>query len=150
MVGFTPQLDVGHSAKSLELHKIWSRRVAEEFWNQGDHEIELGIPVTQLCDRKNNLAKSQDGFLAFMAIPLYDGFGKFLEKFTPKECYGKYSEVCMAQIKNNKAYWLSLIEKGDSGNDEFMQQTEAHVRNIKLSPLPLDSLLNFPEYLQNE
>lgn len=28
--------DLGHAAKNLELHKYWSRRVTEEFWNQGD------------------------------------------------------------------------------------------------------------------
>jgi hypothetical protein len=74
--------DVGHSAKALDLHKIWSRRVTEEFWNQGDLELKHQIPLTQLCDRKNNIAKSQDGFLSFFALPLYEGFGKFLQKYS--------------------------------------------------------------------
>ena len=142
--------DVGHSAKALDLHKIWSRRVTEEFWNQGDHETDLGIPLTQLCDRKNNIAKSQDGFLNFLAIPLFEGFGKFLHKYISQDCFEKYSSVCLVQLKKNKEYWVSAISRGDSGNSDFIAETEANVRNIKLSPLPLDSLLNFPEYLHNE
>lgn len=44
--------DVGHGAKSLDLHKIWSRRIIEEFYLQGDQENKHGIGVTPLCDRK--------------------------------------------------------------------------------------------------
>lgn len=145
-----PKEDVGHSAKEISLHKIWSRRVTEEFWNQGDNEIELGIPITQLCDRKNNIAKSQEGFLNFMAVPLFEGFAKFLSAYIGQECFDKYNQVCVQQLKKNKEYWHLQIEKGDQGNDEFLEETEPFVKNIKLSPLPLDSLLNFPDYLQKE
>lgn len=124
--------------------------MTEEFWNQGDHEIELGIPVTQLCDRKNNLSKSQDGFIGFLAKPLFDGFGKFLVKFVSQECFDNYNSVCIQQLIKNKEYWMAQIQKGDQGNEEFMEETEHNVRNIKLSPLSLDSLLNLPDLLLNQ
>lgn len=31
-------VDVGHGAKELKLHKQWSRRIIEEFFLQGDLE----------------------------------------------------------------------------------------------------------------
>lgn len=32
------KLDVGHGAKEIKLHKLWSRRIIEEFFLQGDLE----------------------------------------------------------------------------------------------------------------
>lgn len=43
--------DVGHSAKSSELHAKWSERVCEEFFNQGDLEKKHKLPVSMFCDR---------------------------------------------------------------------------------------------------
>lgn len=106
--------------------------------------------MTQLCDRKNSIAKSQDGFLGFLAKPLFEGFGKFLNKYVDPECYKKYNEVCLGQLFKNKEYWGQQIEKGDQGNEEFLDETEQYVRNIKLPPSMIKSLLNFPEFLQKE
>ena len=106
--------------------------------------------MTQLCDRKNNIAKSQDGFIGFMALPLFEGFGKFLQTNISTECYDKFNQVCVQQLKKNKEYWQLQIEKGEKGNEEFIEETTNFVKNIKLSALPLESLLNFPDYLQKE
>ena len=137
--------DVGHSSKALEFHKIWSRKVTEEFWNQGDHEAELGIPVTQLCERKINIAKNQEGFLNFVAMPLFDNFGAFLQKYISQECFDKYNQVCVQQLKKNKEYWLSQSEKGEKGNDEFMLETEPWIKNFKHTSIPVETLMNLPK-----
>ena len=50
-------IDIGHSAKSLELHRIWSRRITEEFWIQGDKEKKYSLPFNPLTDRNINLGK---------------------------------------------------------------------------------------------
>lgn len=50
-------LDIGHSAKCLELHRIWSRRITEEFWIQGDKEKKYSLPFNPLTDRNINLGK---------------------------------------------------------------------------------------------
>ena len=141
--------DVGHSSKALDLHKIWSRRVTEEFWNQGDHEAKLGIPVTQLCERKINIAKSQDGFLGFMALPLFEHFGKFLLKYISQECFDKYHSVCTCQLKKNKEYWQSMIEKGDAGNKQFLHETEHSLKMSVICPLPVESVLNFADHAKD-
>ena len=50
-------IDIGHGAKGLELHKKWSRRIIEEFFNQGDLELKHNMPISPLCDRKGDVAK---------------------------------------------------------------------------------------------
>ena len=79
--GINPPLDVSHGAKDLALHKRWSRRVVEEFFYQGDKEIEFNIPVTPLCDRKCNIAKAQHGFLNFIVLPLFEAIDSRFFKY---------------------------------------------------------------------
>lgn len=110
----------------------------------------MGIPITQLCDRKNNIAKSQDGFIEFLVKPLFEGFGKFLTKSVNPELAKKYHEVCLGQLAKNKEYWEQMIKLGDQGSLDFLTETEPYVRNIKLPPSMIESLLNFPEFLERE
>ena len=43
--------DVAHPTKAWDLHKEWTARCMEEFFNQGDREKEMGLDVSPLCDR---------------------------------------------------------------------------------------------------
>lgn len=71
--------DLGHSAKSFPLHLKWTERINEEFFLQGDEERKRGIAVTPFYDRtKQNIPKSQVGFLDFIVIPMYTAWSKFL------------------------------------------------------------------------
>lgn len=64
--------DIGHSAKPWSIHEAWSMRVVQEFHAQGDREIQLGLPVSPLCDRTDfKLGKSQAGFLQFVCLPTF-------------------------------------------------------------------------------
>jgi len=50
--------DIGHAAKALDLHEKWTVLVCEEFFQQGDLEKKLGLPVSMYCDRETtNIAK---------------------------------------------------------------------------------------------
>jgi hypothetical protein len=44
--------DIGHAAKSIDLHERWTLLVCEEFFQQGDMEKKLGLPVSMYCDRE--------------------------------------------------------------------------------------------------
>ena len=44
--------DIGHAAKALDLHEKWTVLVCEEFFQQGDLEKKLGLPVSMYCDRE--------------------------------------------------------------------------------------------------
>ena len=73
--------DVGHGAKGLTLHKMWSRRIIEEFYHQGDMEKEKNIPITPNCDRTSNVSKSQEGFLKYIVSPLFEAFHDILKLY---------------------------------------------------------------------
>ena len=71
--------DIGHAAKTKNLHEKWSAKVCEEFFNQGDEEKKLGLPVSMNFDRETTeIAKSQAGFLQNLVIPLWESANAYL------------------------------------------------------------------------
>mmetsp|Transcript_76954 Transcript_76954/g.220401 ORF Transcript_76954/g.220401 Transcript_76954/m.220401 type:complete len:1104 (+) Transcript_76954:52-3363(+) len=63
--------DVSNPLKPFKMCKLWAWRVLDEFFDQGDEEKRLGIPVGFLNDReKVNKPGSQHGFINFMVAPL--------------------------------------------------------------------------------
>uniref|UniRef100_A0A6Q2YM24 Phosphodiesterase n=1 Tax=Esox lucius TaxID=8010 RepID=A0A6Q2YM24_ESOLU len=64
--------DISHPAKAWKLHYRWTQALMEEFFRQGDKEIELGLPFSPLCDRKATMiAQSQIGFIDFIVEPTF-------------------------------------------------------------------------------
>eukprot|EP00899_Mesostigma_viride_P000715 jgi/Mesvir1/10644/Mv13740-RA.1 len=67
--------DIGHSAKKLAIHKVWTHAITQEFYLQGDKEKAAGFKVSPFMDREHDdLAKSQLGFFSFIAHPLVDSW----------------------------------------------------------------------------
>ena len=65
--------DVSNPAKSFICYKKWVDLVFGEFFNQGDEEKKLGLPVTILCDRETtSKSKSQMGFINFVVKPTFE------------------------------------------------------------------------------
>ncbi|CAG9317430.1 unnamed protein product [Blepharisma stoltei] len=91
--------DIGHAAKSRELHERWSLLVIEEFFNQGDIEKLKNQPISMYCDRETtDVAKSQAGFLKNIVMPLYEAFNQFLQS-------SYIDSNCMDQLKINMRSW---------------------------------------------
>ncbi|KAK5609294.1 Calcium/calmodulin-dependent 3',5'-cyclic nucleotide phosphodiesterase 1A [Crenichthys baileyi] len=64
--------DISHPAKAWPLHYHWTHSLMEEFFRQGDKEVELGLPFSPLCDRKATMiAQSQIGFIDFIVEPTF-------------------------------------------------------------------------------
>ncbi|EGR34747.1 hypothetical protein IMG5_002800 [Ichthyophthirius multifiliis] len=73
--------DVSNPFKPWEISILWTEKVLNEFWCQGDQEKELNLPVSYLCDRyTTNTAKCQIGFIDFVVFPLYSSIKLFLPK----------------------------------------------------------------------
>jgi hypothetical protein len=54
--------DINAQTRSWEIALIWGQKISLEFFQQGDKERELGIPISNLCDRYTvNVGLSQIG-----------------------------------------------------------------------------------------
>ena len=82
-----------------------AKLVLEEFFEQGDKEKELGLPVSPMFDRDTtSLPKSQVGFIEFIVGPLYSAMLKVFPAM--KECGENL-------VQNRRIFadrWLQEIE----------------------------------------
>ncbi|XP_048339348.1 cGMP-inhibited 3',5'-cyclic phosphodiesterase B isoform X2 [Sphaerodactylus townsendi] len=71
--------DINGPAKARDLHLKWTEGIVNEFYEQGDEEASLGLPVSPFMDRHNpQLAKLQESFITHIVGPLcnsYDSAG---------------------------------------------------------------------------
>ena len=102
--------DIGHAAKTWELHERWSLRIVEEFFKQGDAEKSKGLPVSMYCDRattdisKVHPTQSQKGFLDNIAFPLFSSLSDLLQS-------DDIHTDCVQQIENNAVHWTRRQKK---------------------------------------
>ncbi|ESO83445.1 hypothetical protein LOTGIDRAFT_133480, partial [Lottia gigantea] len=63
--------DINGPSKARDLHFEWTRRIAEEFYEQGDEEQSRGMPISPYMDRTcPQLAKLQETFINHLVAPL--------------------------------------------------------------------------------
>jgi len=88
--------DVSTPAREFEVCHQWTYLLFEEFFEQGDLELEKGLPISMLCDRTTtNVAKSQDGFINFITLPLFNNLGHIMPIL----------HADIKHIKKNAAAW---------------------------------------------
>ncbi|XP_050707424.1 cGMP-inhibited 3',5'-cyclic phosphodiesterase 3A-like, partial [Eriocheir sinensis] len=69
--------DINGPCKALDIHTQWTKRIAEEFYEQGDEESSLGLPVSPYMDRKcPQLSKLQESFINHLVAPLCNAYGE--------------------------------------------------------------------------
>ena len=65
--------DIGNVTKGKGICLNWTERVVMEFFEQGDAEKALGLPVTPMMDRtRASVPKQQIGFYNFVVKPMYE------------------------------------------------------------------------------
>uniref|UniRef100_A0A8C8DDG9 Phosphodiesterase n=1 Tax=Oryzias sinensis TaxID=183150 RepID=A0A8C8DDG9_9TELE len=71
--------DINGPAKVRDLHLKWTEGIVNEFYEQGDEETKLGLPISPFMDRSSpQLAKLQESFITHIVGPLcnsYDAAG---------------------------------------------------------------------------
>jgi len=97
--------DIAHGAKTLRLHKAWTKKIVNEFFKQGDFEREKGLPVSPLCDRRNVVVStSQLGFLKVLVLPLYEAWQEFVEQNEDEES-SSAMKLTLENIYENIDFW---------------------------------------------
>jgi hypothetical protein len=120
--------DISNPCKPWEVCREWAFVCLEEFFNQGDREKELGIPVQMLNDRNRvNRPWSQIGFLEFMIVPLNVGLVKLFPSLF------ELSENLQANIHGWHNMW---IEETRPAEDEA-EKVAARIQKVSnlLNPL---------------
>ncbi|XP_044126417.1 cGMP-inhibited 3',5'-cyclic phosphodiesterase B [Bufo gargarizans] len=80
--------DINGPAKTRELHLKWTEGIVNEFYEQGDEEATLGLPISPFMDRSSpQLAKLQESFITHIVGPLCNSYdaasllpGKWLDE----------------------------------------------------------------------
>ncbi|XP_050191344.1 cGMP-inhibited 3',5'-cyclic phosphodiesterase 3B isoform X2 [Myiozetetes cayanensis] len=67
--------DINGPAKIRELHLKWTEGIVNEFYEQGDEEASLGLPISPFMDRSSpQLAKLQESFITHIVGPLCNSY----------------------------------------------------------------------------
>ncbi|NWX83547.1 PDE3B phosphodiesterase, partial [Nothoprocta pentlandii] len=67
--------DINGPAKARELHLRWTDGIVREFYEQGDEEASLGLPISPFMDRSSpQLAKLQESFITHIVGPLCNSY----------------------------------------------------------------------------
>ena len=96
--------DVSSPTKSLRIYLAWTERIKQEFYQQGDKERELLLPVSIGYDREQPipLEKMQAGFIIGIVRPLFLSLS-----LLPNARLGH----CMAQLDANLSHWQEEINR---------------------------------------
>ena len=129
--------DIGHSAKKLGIHKVWTMQITKEFFKQGDREMELGMPVSPLCDRDTSIADSQRGFLNVLALPLFEVWEEFIEQEDTENSDSAPHRIMTSQIHMNIDFWeREMVEQTfwlDNEPPKSMIQRKRRIRTAGAS-----------------
>lgn len=67
---FIHSSDISNGAKPDKISELWTKKVYDEFFIQGDLEKAKGLPISALCDRATtNVSKAMIGFLTYIVLP---------------------------------------------------------------------------------
>ncbi|KAE9344800.1 hypothetical protein PR003_g8267 [Phytophthora rubi] len=96
--------DVSNPTKPLRTYLIWAERIQLEFYQQGDKERELLLPVSIGYDREQPipLEKMQAGFIIGIVRPLF---------LSLSHLPSARLDHCMAQLDANLTHWQAEINR---------------------------------------
>ncbi|KAL7750821.1 3',5'-cyclic-nucleotide phosphodiesterase [Sorochytrium milnesiophthora] len=93
-------MEMANPAKISSIALKWTNAVMEEFFAQGDQELQLGFPISQFMDRRvPNVPKCQIGFIDILVSPLYEVWAQY--------SVGETSAAARGNIAKNREYWSS-------------------------------------------
>jgi len=115
--------DVAQPLKNIDIFDHWANLQMEEFFLQGDRELEMGIPVQPLNDRDRvNQAYTQVLFIEFLVAPLAMSMARLMPPL----------HSCVEILLENLDIWFQRwVEESDPVPPEE-EQAKAMDRLVKL------------------
>lgn len=114
--------DVSNPLKPFTICQAWAWRVLDEFFDQGDEEKRLGIPVGMLNNRDSvNRPGSQHGFITFLVAPLAFGVVNLLPQLNQLS----------TQMASNLEQWRNLWVEDAKPDQEAIAKKDADVQKMK-------------------
>ncbi|XP_071807732.1 uncharacterized protein [Asterias amurensis] len=125
--------DICNPCRQWEISRRWSEMVTEEFFNQGDRERGLQLPLTQNCDRfKNKIQQIQSGFMTFVVEPLFAEWCRFMPT--------RLSAEMLCNVSKNKALWEAFSEQEKAAeNDRKLTSQVVGIKIRKVDEQPGES-----------
>merc|ERR1711902_132815 len=78
--GLMHACDISNPCKDKAIMLQWSLKLYTEFYNQGDKEKEMGLPISEICDRNNPKREAASiGFGNFIVKPLFVALQPFFK-----------------------------------------------------------------------
>eukprot|EP00457_Paulinella_chromatophora_P002475 gb/GEZN01002480.1/.p1 GENE.gb/GEZN01002480.1/~~gb/GEZN01002480.1/.p1 ORF type:complete len:670 (+),score=131.27 gb/GEZN01002480.1/:347-2356(+) len=94
--------DLGNPAKPEEIMTVWTARITEEFFRQGDAERKLGLNISPMMDRqKPNIPNSQVGFIDVIVAPLFKTWAG-----AAPMCM----EIPLKYMEANRTFWQEMTK----------------------------------------
>lgn len=123
--------DVSHPCKQWDVHVMWSERISSEFFNQGDREVEMGLPISPLCDRsKHFLPKSQIDFVDYVVRPCVEVFSDYCKTSTWKDSmnknYGTWKKMYMQKVLKDPPE--NILQNGGQQGKKKVRQRDRKER----------------------
>ena len=90
--------DIANCGRPTHLYTNWAKNIAAEFYNQGDVELKLKMPVSPFMDRKKDkgdFPKGQASFINFIVIPTFEAMAEFLPELA----------FSLQHCTDNREYW---------------------------------------------
>eukprot|EP00300_Choanocystis_sp_HF-7_P017865 c19859_g1_i2.p1 GENE.c19859_g1_i2~~c19859_g1_i2.p1 ORF type:complete len:492 (-),score=80.63 c19859_g1_i2:121-1470(-) len=101
--------DLSNTGKPFPLAAKWGAKVVTEFYNQGDREKGLGLPVAPMNKRApNGLEQSQIAFIEHIVTPMYEILVDMLPEM----------QVPLDHSRNNVQLWRERVEQNSRDNDD--------------------------------
>jgi len=132
--------DIAHPAKPWNIELKWSELIFREFFNQGDKEKKMNLPISFLCDRENTMiSKSQIGFIKNIIMP---SFSLIISIIPLSEGMNKY-------IIKNLEKWM-LIEEEENIKNRMNKNLDFSNKNENITNINFNNKLNKDSVLIDE
>ncbi|XP_043909766.1 cAMP-specific 3',5'-cyclic phosphodiesterase 4D-like isoform X2 [Protopterus annectens] len=115
--------DLSNPTKPLELYRLWTDRIMEEFFSEGDREREKGMEISPMCDKHNaSIEKSQVGFIDYIVHPLWETWADLVHPD---------AQEILDTLEDNREWYQNMIaqtpspppedneKEGNSGGEKF-------------------------------